>query len=218
MEKPGVHQQQPQVDPIISQIEAGKSRLLNSEGFVSDMPGTAGPFDDQSIKKAVGGSKNRLNCQYLYDAAKQYGSGGVVELGTNVGISSAYLTAGALQSGGSPKVVTGDVSGKRIGIAKDLHRQCGLTNVEYVEGYFEQTAEHIFNRVPGWTLAFIDGDHTYDGTLRYYDLVRKKARPGCVVIFDDIEWSDQMRRAWVEINKIHKGQISAKDGMGTVWF
>lgn len=201
-------------DPAIPLIEAARLRLLKHGGLVLDAEGNAGPYDDQSIEKAVRGSKGRASCLALYKAAREHGSGGIVELGTNLGISSAYLAAGARHHQAS--VVTGDCSGKRLGIARNLHAECGLTNVDYVEGFFESTATRIFDMVPRWTLAFIDGDHTLEGTRRYYDLAKRTARPGCMVIFDDIEWSEGMKAAWAEIKSAHPNSWREDSSMGFV--
>lgn len=191
-------------DPVIPLIEAARARLLKNEKLVRDIPGTPGPFDDQPIEKAARGSKNKENCLHLYLMAKENATGGVVELGTNLGISSAYLAAGARTASPTSTVVTGDCSGKRLAIAQSLHRECGLSNLSYVEGFFDVTAQKIFDLVPSWTLAFIDGDHTFTGTMKYYSIAKRTARPGCVVIFDDIEWSEEMREAWTAIRILHQ--------------
>lgn len=201
-------------DPIIPLIEAGRLRLIQRDGLVRDASGTAGPYDDQPISKAVRGSKGKANCLLLYRAARDHGAGGIVELGTNLGISSAYLAAGARHH--KAGVVTGDCSGKRLGIARSLHMDCGLDNVDYVEGFFKDTAETIFGMMPGWTLAFIDGDHTLDGTMRYYDLALQTGRSGCVVIFDDIEWSEGMKSAWAEIKRLRPADWHETGDMGFV--
>jgi predicted O-methyltransferase YrrM len=208
-----------EIDPVIALIEAARLRIIQDDRLVSDMPGNAGPFDGQSIAKAVLGSKNKENCQHLYNAAKQYGGGGVIELGTNLGISSAYLAAGAAKCPfGSASVITGDCSGKRIGMAKSVHQECGIFNIRYIEGFFDNTAEDIFGYMPNWTLAFIDGDHTYPGTIRYYEIAKNSSRSGCHVIFDDIGWSDPMKDVWEHIRRLHKDSAQVIGGMGFIVF
>jgi len=202
------------MDMVIPLIEAGRIRLIRRDGLVRDAPGVAGPYDDQPISKAVRGSKSKANCLVLYRAARKHGFGGIVELGTNLGISSAYLAAGARHH--KARVVTGDCSGKRLGIARTLHMECGLNDIDYVEGFFKDTAERIFGMIPSWTLAFIDGDHTLEGTMRYYDLAKKTGRSGCVVIFDDIQWSDGMKSAWAEIKRLHPDNWRDMGDMGLV--
>lgn len=117
-----------------------------------------------------------------------YGHRGVVELGTNLGISSAYLAIGARSNSPIARIITGDISGKRLNFAREVHRKLELDNFEYIEGDFLNTAEAIFTTINGWGLAFIDGDHTYKGTTRYYSLSVQTGLPKSVVVFDDIAW------------------------------
>lgn len=58
-------------------------------------------------------------------------------------------------------------------------------------------------------LAFVDGHHDEQATLDYFALIRPRMRTGAVMAFDDIEWSDGMRRAWKEIR--------ASDGVASSW-
>lgn len=188
--------------PVARKVEAWRKIKLADTSLVSDAPGIAGPFDDQTMQKAVRGSKNRENCSRLSQAAAQYGSGGIVELGTNLGISSAYLAIGASRAGEHVRIATGDCSEKRLLIAEDLHKECGINNVNYVYGFFENTAPSLFSIIPTWSLAFIDGEHTYDATVHYYDLLRHYSKGrGVLAIFDDIEWSEEMMRAWRDLSR-----------------
>ena len=45
-------------------------------------------------------------------------------------------------------------------------------------------------------LDFIDTNHTFDATLRYFDLMQSKFHSGTIVVVDDIYWSEDMHRAW----------------------
>ena len=48
-------------------------------------------------------------------------------------------------------------------------------------------------------LVFIDGNHRYEATLKYFELLKNNLSDSALVIFDDIHWSSGMRRAWQEI-------------------
>jgi len=45
-------------------------------------------------------------------------------------------------------------------------------------------------------LAWIDGHHEKDPTLRYFDALKPSLKPGAVVLCDDIAWSPDMDEAW----------------------
>jgi predicted O-methyltransferase YrrM len=48
-------------------------------------------------------------------------------------------------------------------------------------------------------LAFIDGNHRYEPTIRYYRQLLPAVHEYTVLIFDDIHWSKEMEQAWKEI-------------------
>ena len=48
-------------------------------------------------------------------------------------------------------------------------------------------------------LTFIDGNHRYEPTIRYFEMLMKNAGEGTILIFDDIHWSPEMTRVWTEI-------------------
>jgi predicted O-methyltransferase YrrM len=47
--------------------------------------------------------------------------------------------------------------------------------------------------------AFIDGHHVESATLDYMEQMVPRLSPEAVLVFDDIDWSDGMRRAWSKI-------------------
>jgi len=190
-------------DNQIKQIKLIRARLRNTPGHIHDFPGNPGKFDDQLVESALNGSKSHKNCLILCDLAYSHGRNGVVELGTNLGISSTYLAIGARSKNARSTIATGDCSGKRLNIAKSVHQECGFDDIVYIEGLFENTADNIFEAVPNWSFAFIDGDHTYDGTMRYYEIARSTGVAGNCVVFDDVDWSDGMKEAWKEISRKH---------------
>jgi predicted O-methyltransferase YrrM len=123
----------------------------------------------------------------------------VIELGTNVGISSAFIGAALTVNGDSGKLVTLDASPYRQRLARQLHSRLGLRNVTYTAGLFNDTLESVLERSGHVDLAFIDGHHQYQPTLDYLDAILQQATVDCAFVFDDIRWSDGMKQAWTEI-------------------
>ncbi len=127
------------------------------------------------------------------------GARSVVEMGTAVGISSAYLAA-ALEVSGGGRVLTLDLSPERHAVAGDLHERLGLADrVEARTGSFADTLEAALADAAPIDVPFIDGHHQHEPTVGYYEQARPHLAPGAVVIFDDIRWSDGMRPAWAEV-------------------
>ena len=45
-------------------------------------------------------------------------------------------------------------------------------------------------------LIYIDGNHIFDSTIRYFNLLGKASGYRCIMVLDDINWSGEMARAW----------------------
>ena len=50
-----------------------------------------------------------------------------------------------------------------------------------------------------YDLIYIDGNHQYSATTKYYNFLKNHISDDGVIIFDDIHWSEEMERAWKEI-------------------
>ena len=45
-------------------------------------------------------------------------------------------------------------------------------------------------------IVFFDANHRYEPTIRYFEQCLEKAHEGSCFVFDDIYWSDEMKKAW----------------------
>ena len=116
----------------------------------------------------------------------------IVELGSCVGIGTSYL---ALGNAGSEVVsIEGDPG--TADIAKRTFDALGIRNVNLVCGNFDEVLEDILANHDKVDLAYIDGNHRKEPTLRYFDLLKKKTTRTSLLIFDDIHLSPEMEEAW----------------------
>ena len=189
-------------DPLIARIESGRSALLGDDSpLVDDSLGPAGIYDDgQSIGKAAQASRKPGDSLMLYNLVREFHPRTILELGTNLGVSSAYLAAAQTRNAAG-EAFTLDASPYRQRVARKLHEECGLSNIHYVAGLFSDTVHDTLANIPLVDLAFIDGHHQYQPTLDYFTEILGHSAPECVFIFDDINWSDGMRRAWSELRR-----------------
>lgn len=118
-----------------------------------------------------------------------------IELGTSIGLNTLYLA----QANKSGTVFTLEGSKNLSDFAKQLAEKNQIKNIQYITGNFDQTLPALLDTGLIPDLVYIDGNHTYDATLRYFQLVLKTAQPSTVIIFDDIYWSAGMTKAWEEI-------------------
>ena len=207
-------------------IEGERRRLLaDRTPLVDEARGPAGLFDaGKTVAEAAGVSESSRAGRLMLRLAEATGPARVLELGTNVGISSAYLAAGARGANAAARLVTLDASPHRLAVARDLHRRLGLERITYVTGLFEDTLPAVLEEQGPFDLVYIDGDHHYEPTLGYFERIRPHVPPGGVLLFDDIRWSDGMLRAWrdirdhpsvdVALDLYHLGLCRLREGEG----
>jgi predicted O-methyltransferase YrrM len=80
-------------------------------------------------------------------------------------------------------------------VAQDLHQQLGLDNISYKQGLFIDTLASSLEEAGPVGMAFVDGHHQYQPTLDYFDSIWNRSVDDTVFIFDDIRWSEGMKRA-----------------------
>ena len=175
---------------------AGDERTTSAEGegatvgSASARTGSVRKISDIARRAA----KPRRLGQLLFRIAHHYQPATVLELGTSLGLSTAYLATGA--TGG--RVISIEGSGPVIEAAAENLRSLGV-DAELLQGNFDVLLEPLLNRVGSVGLAFVDGNHRYEPTLRYFHLLMAHMPAPAVLIFDDIHWSAEMERAWAAI-------------------
>lgn len=172
----------------IERVEAVRAELAARKGESAPSPGGRQVSLPQL---ALGASVDRRFGTLLYLFAKASRARTALELGSCVGIGTAYLC-----SAGCERVVTIEASPERAAIAKRTAERAGGA-AEVVVGLFEDVLPGLLDGLDGnLDIAWIDGHHQRDATLRYFELIRPRLRYGAVVAFDDISWTPEMRDAW----------------------
>jgi predicted O-methyltransferase YrrM len=138
----------------------------------------------------------------------------IIELGTGAGVSIAYLASAAKKK----DVVTVEGSSERISFSKSVIESLDLKNISFINADFDDfLKDYTIDRKP--FLAFIDGNHLYQPTIRYFKYFSEMADEHSVVILDDIYWSKEMEKAWCEIKKLPEVSITIDlFSMGIVFF
>ena len=120
----------------------------------------------------------------------------IVELGTSLGVTTAYLAAADSRN----KVVTLEGCEAVAEVAKENWRALGLENIQCVVG--EITVDSLQLVVDGLQkigVAFIDANHTYASTRAYFDVLASRVGEKGVIVIDDIHHNLDMERAWQDI-------------------
>lgn len=119
----------------------------------------------------------------------------ILDLGTSLGITSAYLASG----NSNAKVYSFEGCPNIAEEAQDNFKRLSISNVEMVVGNIDHTLEEKLKTLPSLDFAFIDANHTYEATIRYFEICLAKSNSQTVIVFDDIYWSKGMARAWEAI-------------------
>lgn len=182
-------------EPVIELIEQQRNAWLDATA----PPVNVEPvFDDMSVfVRACHASKAPVWAELLFRIVRDTRPRVALELGTNLGISSAYLAAAASTHGGD--VVTLEGAPPRVALARWFHQELGIENVRYVTGKFAKTLPQVLDDTDVIDFAFIDGHHHLEPTLAYLDLIYPRLSDNAVVVFDDIGWSSGMMEAWHRI-------------------
>jgi predicted O-methyltransferase YrrM len=130
--------------------------------------------------------------QLFFRMTHHYRPGIVLELGTSLGITTAYLASG------NPDAEVITLEGAP-GIAAEARRnfgQLGLDRIRIVEGNFDDTLGPVLSELSRLDLVYIDGNHRLEPTLRYFRQMQPLLHADSILIFDDIHWSEGMEEAW----------------------
>ena len=135
--------------------------------------------------------------QLFFRMAHYYKPGVVLELGTSLGITTAYLVAGNPRA----RVITLEGAPGIAAEARKNFGHLGLDRIRIVEGNFDDTLASILAEVPRLDLVYIDGNHRLEPTLRYFRQIRPLLHEDSILVFDDIHWSEEMEAAWAALCK-----------------
>ncbi len=114
----------------------------------------------------------------------------IVELGTSLGITTAYLAAMDSRN----RVISYEGCPAVAEIAQENWKSLGLSNIECVVG--ELSATDIHGPID---LLYIDASHTYASTRAFFNEGASVAHEKTVIVIDDIHHSPEMEQAWKEI-------------------
>lgn len=120
----------------------------------------------------------------------------LLEMGTSVGISTAYLSAAA----GRKAHLTSLEGCPRLAAVTQKHLEIlELGPVELVVGPFESTLKGALEGIPQLDFAYLDGNHRGPAVVSYFEACLPKLRAHSVLLLDDIHWSPGMEQAWEQL-------------------
>ncbi len=116
----------------------------------------------------------------------------LLELGTSVGLGTLYMAAANLNA----MLTTIEGCPNTAKIAQQNFASLQTTNIRPSIGNFDHVLPQILPDIDRLDLVFIDGNHRFKPTVRYFEALLPKMHPNSVMIFDDIHLSPDMVKAW----------------------
>lgn len=182
-----------EIESLISGLKKDKTKILYNElgsgtrghkkkQYLSVVAKTSG------IRKKYGRLLNRIIAHYKPSA--------VLELGTCVGMSTMYLATACEKS----TIYTIEGNSSLVEHAQRNAELLSLSNIKFYSGLFDELLPKLIENLTSSSIVFIDGNHTYEATLKYYTQLKEVVTNG-ILIFDDIYWSRGMAKAWQEISE-----------------
>ena len=191
-------QDRPDVFDRIETLRAGLKRN-HTEIPVLDL-GAGSVSDNRNMRRisdiARMAAKPPKFGRLLHHIAAHYGARQVLELGTSLGLSAAYMASAP----GVQELLTLEGAPAILKTAESNLQSLGLKNVRTICGDFDQTLRQALDTMNP-DLIFFDGNHRYEPTMRYFHQCRAQTGEEAIYIFDDIHWSREMEAAWTDIRQ-----------------
>ena len=164
-------------------LGAGSQHFKSDRRFVKDI--------------AKHGISSAKQSELLFRLVNVLGHSKLIELGTSLGLNTLYLKAAAQDA----KLFTIEGNPELQQFASTLAAQYGYKDIHFLEGNFDELLPNLLEQEGPFDLLYVDGNHRYEATVRYFELALKYKYEKSVIVFDDIYWSPEMTKAWKEISK-----------------
>ncbi len=164
---------------------------------------------------ATSAVSNDKKCRILFNLVNKFSPQTTIELGTSLGMSAMYMAKAKLGN----QLYTIEADPNIYKLAHLIFERNNLPNVHAINDTFDNALPSLLNKIDKLDFAYIDGNHSYEATIKYFKLLKSKSHEKSIMVFDDIYWSDGMAKAWNEI-KANKDVVYTIDvfDFGFVFF
>ena len=180
-----------------SNIETVRKKLLSDEREIEITDLGAGSKLTQSNKRKVkdiakNSQKPASLARVFYRIIRHYQYKTILDLGTSLGITTAYLA----KANNKAKIYTFEGCPNTSQIANENFRELGIKNVESIVGDLSKTLQPQLDKTGNIDFVFFDANHRYEPTITYFEWCLDKIHEDTCFVFDDIYWSEEMKKAW----------------------
>jgi len=140
-------------------------------------------------------TSNKWKCKLVQNLALEVRPSQVLEFGTNLGLMTSYLSHAL--SNASIHTVEG--ASQIAEVAQSNFQKLNCKNIQLHTSTFDDFIELYSGTIRVSEFVFIDGNHSYDGTMELFNSVTQLRNARTVIVIDDINWSEGMRQFWKEL-------------------
>ena len=189
-------------EAIFLEIEKNRKQLLQSRDCIRFTELGAGSSMSKKTERPLRQlARHSLSSarfsRLFYRLLRQQQANTILELGTSLGINTLYLSAAA--PGG--KVYTLEGCPETAGLAAKLFSNWQHQNIHLRQGNIDETLPLLLQELPTIDAAYLDANHTYEASMRYFSLLLPKVHAHSFLVIDDIHWSPGMQKAWKEMQQ-----------------
>jgi predicted O-methyltransferase YrrM len=198
--------------------EVLRNKLLNDQRKIVKKEFGTGSNNGKEISISIiakSALKSSKEAQFLFKLTNYLNYKNILEIGTSLGLTTAYLAAANSNS----TVVTIEGCENTLSVAKENLNKLHIKNCITLQGDFKNVLKEALDNFKQVDFVFFDGNHQYEPTINYFHQCLLKSHNDSVFIFDDIYWSKGMTKAWEEI-KNHEAVTVSIDlfKLGLVFF
>ena len=177
-------------------VEKLRKQLLKDKTALNIEDLGAGSLSGNKKRTVKTVAKNSLKpkkyAQLLFRLVKYFKPKTIIELGTSLGVTSIYFSKAAPSS----EIYTIEGSGEIARVAQSNFKANACKNITQITENFDEHLEPLLKEVGSPDIIFFDGNHRKAPTLKYFDTSLRYINNESIFIFDDINWSGEMKEAW----------------------
>jgi predicted O-methyltransferase YrrM len=153
--------------------------------------------------------------QLLFRLVNYFQPSQIIELGTSVGISAAYLASVSSKI----NIITIESRQKIAEIARENFEKLELKNIEQIVNNSDKALPTLLDKYQILDFVHFAGNNGKQATLNHFKQCLEKANGDSVFVFDNIYCSSEMKETWNEIKNNNRVRVTVDlFFMGIVFF
>lgn len=191
-------------------IENLRKVLLAQTNTVVDVTdfgtgGFANPYRKVALPKLVAMTTPKRQGWFMYKLLQFLNPKTVLELGTNLGIGTAYFQSAL---GANAHIYTIEGCPNISELAQCNFTQLGKHNITRITGNLDTILAEKLKSIPALDFVYFDANHAYKPTINYFELCLTVKKDNTVFLLDDLRYSPEMLKAWQYIQNHPSVQVT----------